>query len=731
MPIEARPTWLLWVVAAHVRLVPHRGHRTACLHKFRVGGSSSGSLRGVRVADLSGPVRSCALLWCAAGGPACVYILAAACQACTLGPEAPKPVPRADLENSKNSVERKLSPSEYIARNLARPRICENLRSLARLPVRSSGRVACMMDASIAMPAIADTTRDDVLGVPMAINRDAMLATCACSAESVQRAARDWPRRPINNGTARVFHHCPGLPQKVPNDTPCKKSPKHQWDPSKWAVTGGASARPATTPEMLRRLCKGLALHVATPAWRPILAKPQAYVRLFDISPNNRTRTDRERCFQALDAFVPRICTLDRVFATSSAKRMFSHDAYFVPGRSSRDLTASRDCGALNRVVGCTGHVAIGRSSFGLAYYHTMYDTLGSLAYILEHVRTSAGQIKILENKCNSDHDMIVKLKYNFSSLGSCHNGMPRFFREMLDFLGLNATSDVHHYPYGRHLHGSSLFLESAVFDCSRASSYRDFWHIVKLRALMQARFHNPSPLQRVLIVINRNTCPDPTGINCPWKGRSVIHHNKIVEALRTSFGSLSHELRVVDFIGGAISFAAQAKLFRSAAAVIGPHGAAFSNLIFCQPGTRVVEYIQVPHFPLYMGYANIFDLPYWPVLDTSWTATVQLKKGAKLIYPNGSNGSDGLPYSNSAAVGSYAGISAPTVTRVVGCALSAAPSLLPKRYGLDAMWGLEQCGEEQRLLLNSEHLLLQSQSREGWTSPFRSQEDMQSTQPW
>ena len=209
------------------------------------------------------------------------------------------------------------------------------------------------------------------------------------------------------------------------------------------------------------------------------------------------------------------------------------------------------------------------------------------------------------------------------------------------------------------------------------------------------------------------------------------MHHNKIVEALRTSFGSLSHELRVVDFIGGAISFAAQAKLFRSAAAVIGPHGAAFSNLVFCQPGTRVVEYIQVPHFPLYMGYANIFDLPYWPVLDTSWTATVQLKKGAKLIHPNGNNGSDGLPYSNSAAVGSYAGISAPTVTRVVGCALSAAPSLLPKRFGLDAMWGLEQCGEEQRLLLNSEHLLLQSQSREGWTSPFRSQEDMPSTQPW
>ncbi len=46
---------------------------------------------------------------------------------------------------------------------------------------------------------------------------------------------------------------------------------------------------------------------------------------------------------------------------------------------------------------------------------------------------------------------------------------------------------------------------------------------------------------------------------------------------------------------------AAQVALFASAAVVAGPHGAGFANLVFCAPGTRVIEVMpNLRHLPLY-----------------------------------------------------------------------------------------------------------------------------------
>lgn len=38
------------------------------------------------------------------------------------------------------------------------------------------------------------------------------------------------------------------------------------------------------------------------------------------------------------------------------------------------------------------------------------------------------------------------------------------------------------------------------------------------------------------------------------------------------------------------LSFMEQLELYRSARIVIGPHGAGFTNLLFCQPGATIVE---------------------------------------------------------------------------------------------------------------------------------------------
>lgn len=41
----------------------------------------------------------------------------------------------------------------------------------------------------------------------------------------------------------------------------------------------------------------------------------------------------------------------------------------------------------------------------------------------------------------------------------------------------------------------------------------------------------------------------------------------------------------------GSVPFSRQAGLFRSAAVIVAPHGAALANLMFCRPGTRVLEF--------------------------------------------------------------------------------------------------------------------------------------------
>lgn len=486
---------------------------------------------------------------------------------------------------------------------------------------------------------------------------------------------------------------CPGVPRKVYHGNPCTANHSVSWAPNEWMVQSAVAARPVVARKLLEELCEGLTMHVVDPTWEPVLRSRRTYAKLFDIVNGTRSETAKQLCVSTLQSFQPRVCSLEKVFVTSSAKRMFNASSYFVPRRSANDLARSRDCYALRRVAGCGGHVALARSPLGVAFYHTMYDTFGGVAYLLEHIKAHRGTIKILENMCNIDHEYSIKAKYSRKTLSDCPRGILPFFIEMASFLGLNASADVQHYPYGRQVHGGSFYVERATFDCSDHSSFRDFWHAVKLRNLFHARFESPPPPQRAIVVIDRNKCSGTRAkqAGCSWSGRGVAQQTQINRQLRAAFqGS---ELEVVEFQGGSLPFASQAAIFRRAASVVGPHGAALANLIFCQPGARVVEYVHLPHFPLYAGYANVFELQYWPVVD----ATRKLN---------------------------YGGIEASDVERVVECALAAAPSLLGSRAS--------KCTHvSKRVVLNSEHLLTQSASAEGWTSFNRKIDGYGSPQPW
>jgi hypothetical protein len=64
----------------------------------------------------------------------------------------------------------------------------------------------------------------------------------------------------------------------------------------------------------------------------------------------------------------------------------------------------------------------------------------------------------------------------------------------------------------------------------------------------------------------------------------------RLLSALRDVAGRQEPPLRVVEFDGDGSSAAATAALFGGAAAVVGVHGGALANVLFCARGARVVE---------------------------------------------------------------------------------------------------------------------------------------------
>lgn len=85
---------------------------------------------------------------------------------------------------------------------------------------------------------------------------------------------------------------------------------------------------------------------------------------------------------------------------------------------------------------------------------------------------------------------------------------------------------------------------------------------------------------------------------------RRLLNEKELLEELRSAdFEPISLEQ---------LSFEDQITLFHNAEAVIAPHGAGLTNILFCQPGTRVVEIVN-PQFAHQMFYymASVSGLDY------------------------------------------------------------------------------------------------------------------------
>ena len=63
------------------------------------------------------------------------------------------------------------------------------------------------------------------------------------------------------------------------------------------------------------------------------------------------------------------------------------------------------------------------------------------------------------------------------------------------------------------------------------------------------------------------------------------------------------------------INFKEQVDLFNKAECVVGLHGAGFANIIFCKPGTKVIELKNSNAGPMYENVAKKNDLNYTSII--------------------------------------------------------------------------------------------------------------------
>lgn len=87
--------------------------------------------------------------------------------------------------------------------------------------------------------------------------------------------------------------------------------------------------------------------------------------------------------------------------------------------------------------------------------------------------------------------------------------------------------------------------------------------------------------------------------------GRRVKNESQVIQLLQ----SLGFKKLVLE----SISIREKAALFSKAKVVIGPHGAGFTNLVFCNPGTTVIEFFSPNYVNVcYWALSNQLDLEYY-----------------------------------------------------------------------------------------------------------------------
>ncbi len=128
-------------------------------------------------------------------------------------------------------------------------------------------------------------------------------------------------------------------------------------------------------------------------------------------------------------------------------------------------------------------------------------------------------------------------------------------------------------------------------------------------------------PIQRRLGVLERTRQDLVLYLERPQVGkfRSVGNNEKLLARVREELVDTPYELRIFSSSG---DHQADMELVKRAKVIFGPHGGAFANLIFAQPGSHVIEFLPIYRLyaegeeprPVFWGLAQAAGLDYWTV---------------------------------------------------------------------------------------------------------------------
>ena len=409
------------------------------------------------------------------------------------------------------------------------------------------------------------------------------------------------------------------------NHSHCRRSDTRS---NSWISPLPLDALPRVSDEALNHTCGPLRIHTVQHFAAIRLRNASfwnSWLRLAKLRSNASDQPRRKlRCASRLRAWRPHACELTNVFVAGASQTLFNASSFFGPPQ--RVATSLRPEG-IKTVQARVEHAVLTRNEFGAGYYHLLFDTLASLAFLWPSLRNDPTAMFVLNPSTKAREQNGTTAP----DIEDTRSRVPRAYASaLLKALGI-PPERVLQWPYTRQRSGPALAASRATFMCGhpfRATFQRDYWYVRQLRRLLHRAFRLPQhdvPLPmtstsnrstihrpRLLLLVNRRGC---TGGCDP--SRNVRHGPLLLATLQRAF----RDDRVVSF-SGSEPVAEQAALFNRADLIAGPHGAAFANAIWCRAGAALIEFHRLnpwrqgTNSPLYALLSRILWLRYWVVLD-------------------------------------------------------------------------------------------------------------------
>ncbi|NJM23985.1 MAG: glycosyltransferase family 61 protein, partial [Richelia sp. SM1_7_0] len=240
--------------------------------------------------------------------------------------------------------------------------------------------------------------------------------------------------------------------------------------------------------------------------------------------------------------------------------------AEFIPTTKNHPIFSEEKLPPAQKVA---GSVAVLSSVVGTGYYHWFFDILPRLQ-LLEKAGIALESI-----------DKFIVNRY-----------VSKFQQETFNALGIPRSKilETHWYP---HIQAEQLLVPALPGE----TSHMPKWACDFLRDNFSSGIVKPDT-QPLRLYLNRSQVVY----------RQVENETAIIEFL-SGFGFCNVTL-------DALSVKEQAELMAMAEVVIAPHGAGLTNIVFCQPGTKIIEFLspKAVNF-MYWSLSNQMELDYYYLL--------------------------------------------------------------------------------------------------------------------